>query len=473
MDFAAEPIDSTSADALAAEGLRLALVDTGDRDGFAAWYQADARGFYGPRMTDAQFQIRVERAAYRRTTGVWDAGSADPLTPVATVSTWPTPLTVPASPTLPSEDRSERPFDGLRDREQAHRDQSTAAAGIRTRTIAAWAISSVTVAPTHRRRGIARALLEAELRTAHRLGVPLAMLTASEATIYGRFGFAPAAFAADVTIETRRVRWNGPATPGRLHFIGLDDLRTQGRAVYEAARRLTPGEIELDELLWEELIGTLGEGDADPKNLRAVRYDDERGIAQGFALYRLSGGETDFTKHTAHVLYLGMATDEAYAALWRYVLELDLIDTVEAPLRSVDEPVLRMIGDQRAARVRRGDHLWLRMLDVAATLTARGYAAPGRIAFDVTDPLGFADGCVLLTIDEDGRGSVDSITGDGPSEVARVALGVDDLAALYLGGTSAVTLARAGRVTELREGSADAVDAAFRSSRTPWLSTWF
>ena len=55
-----------------------------------------------------------------------------------------------------------------------------------------WAISMVTVAATHRRRGIARGLLEGELRAAASAGVPMAGLTVTEATIYGRYGFGPA-----------------------------------------------------------------------------------------------------------------------------------------------------------------------------------------------------------------------------------------------------------------------------------------
>lgn len=58
-------------------------------------------------------------------------------------------------------------------------------------------------------------------------------------------------------------------------------------------------------------------------------------------------------------------------------------------------------------------------------------------------------------------------------DAAALALSVNELGALYLGGTSARTLVRAGRVTELTDGAADAFDASFRSAITPWLSTWF
>ena len=159
-DYRTAPIDSTSAAVLARSGLLYELVDTSDRAAFEPWMQADVRGFHGPVLTPEQLTTWVAGVAYRRTTGVWDGSALDASTPVATVSSWPTPVTVPGN-----------------------------------RSVDAWAISSVTVAPTHRRKGIARALLEGELRTAVDLGLSLAILTVSESTIYGRFGFAPGAFA--------------------------------------------------------------------------------------------------------------------------------------------------------------------------------------------------------------------------------------------------------------------------------------
>ena len=73
MDFATQPVDPTSAAALAAQDLRLGLVDPGDREALAAWFQADARGFYGSRRIDEQLAVCLEHAAHRRATGVWDA----------------------------------------------------------------------------------------------------------------------------------------------------------------------------------------------------------------------------------------------------------------------------------------------------------------------------------------------------------------------------------------------------------------
>jgi predicted acetyltransferase len=437
MTFSDAPIDARSAELLAADGLRLALVDSPDV--LTAWLRADSRGFHGAEPSALDLEEQLRETAYRRTTGAWDDSAADPATPVGTVTSWPTALTVPGD-----------------------------------RSVEAWAIAGVTVAPTHRRRGIARALLEAELRTAAANGTPVAILTVSEATIYRRFGFAPAAFAADLSFDTNRVQWDGPTASGRVHFITPEQLRSEGRRIMEAARLATPGLIELDDYLWGRLVGVLGDDPDARKKLRAVRYDDASGTPQGFALYRVSGGEQDFTQHTVTVSHLLAVTDDAAAGLWRFLLELDLVSRVDAPLRAIDDPVLWQVSDVRGIRTTHlSDHLWVRILDVPAALEARGYAAPGSIALQVTDPLGFADGQVLITIDADGRAAVTRLDGEAPADAAALALSVNDLGSLYLGGVSAHTLERAGRVQSLRPGSLDVFDAAFRSTRAPWLSSWF
>ncbi|MCY7325500.1 MAG: GNAT family N-acetyltransferase [Microbacteriaceae bacterium] len=432
------PIDDESAERMRAGGLRLGLVDTSDVGAFGQWLEADSRGFHQPRPSAESLTAQVRGLADRRTTGVYDDSAADSASPVATVSSWPARLTLPGG----------------------------------TDT-AAWAISAVTVASTHRRRGIASAMLTAELRTAQRLGVAVAILTVSEATIYGRFGFAPAAFAADWTIDTRKAKWAGPAASGRVHMLPLERARDDGRAIIERIRSATPGEIDLRGHLWERLFGLSGDPDR-AKTLRAVRYDDADGVPQGFAVYSFKQPSEDFSAQALNLEYLATATDDAYAGLWRYLLEIDLVSTVTAPLRRVDEPVVWQLTDVRSAKkADEQDHLWTRILDVKAALEARRYRAPGAIALEVSDPLGFAGGRFLLDVSASGTAVVSPLDGEAPHGAAAVALGVGELSALYLGGVSAAVLARAGRITELRAGSADAVDAVFRTAVAPWLSIWF
>lgn len=437
-EYAEAPIDALSAERLAAQGLDLALVDTGDSAALTMWLQAENRGFHGGRMTKAKLDVQLPHIAHRRTTGVWDPDAADAISPVATVSTWVMDLTVPGETSIP-----------------------------------AWAVSAVTVSPTHRRRGIARALLEAELRTAVSLDVPVAILTVTEATIYGRYGFGASVMSADWTIDTKRARWIGPEASGSLGFVEPASLLSDGYELVQRVRLQTPGQVEFGDILWERLLGFDGDPESG-KSLRVVRYDDEEGYLQGFATYRVAEVGDDFTKHRLDLGLLVSATDEAYSALWRFLLEMDLVSSISAPLRTIDEPLLWQLSDPRAVQ-RTGvrEHLWARILDVPVALSARRYGSPGVFVLDVSDDLGFADGLFLLTIAADGSASVETLDGEAPDNAAAIALTVDDLGSLYLGGVSPITLARAGRITELRPGSAASLEASFRSSVTPWLSIWF
>ncbi|HEY1530720.1 MAG TPA: GNAT family N-acetyltransferase [Galbitalea sp.] len=431
------PIDEEARANLAEQGLRFTLLKSGDGT-FEPWFQAMGRGFYGAIVDSEVIPSRAEGFAHRRLSGIYDDTLDDAPSPVATASSWLADLTVPGERSIPT-----------------------------------WAISTITVAPTHRRRGIARNMMEAELRTASALGVPAAILTASEATIYERFGFAPAAMRADWTIDTTKGKWAGPIPNGRVQLVTTEQGRDGGgHAIFDRARLGIPGEMYFEGHLWRRLFGMPGR--EDPKDLRVVRYDDADGVPQGLAIYKVTHSR-DFSGDVAEVAYLTTATDDAYAALWRYLVELDLVDKVEAPLRSVDEPVRWQLTDSRAAVENRvGDHLWLRVLDVKATLEARRYNAPGAFVLELDDPLGFADSSWLLTIDDAGKAVVAKLSGGGSSDGKhRLAMNIRDLGAIYLGGTSVATLVRAGRIVEKAQGSASAADAAFRSAVTPWLSTWF
>ncbi|MCU1545976.1 MAG: family N-acetyltransferase [Homoserinimonas sp.] len=394
---------------------------------------AMARGFHEQRPSPDELDEQLRGNAHRRTTGVWDAAAADPATPVATVSSWPTDMTVPGDS-----------------------------------TVAAWAISAVTVSPTHRRRGIARALLESELRTAHTLAIPVAVLTVSEATIYSRYGFAPAAMSADLRIATPRAKWAGPVASGQLHLVSPEQLLDDGRELVKRVQLRAPGQLQLEERLWQRILCLIGDRER-AKNTRVVRYDDGGGRPQGFAVYRVVDTGPGNSQQVLDLHYLVAATDDAYAGLWQYLIEMDLVGSVTASLRPVDEPLAWMLSDFRAVvKTNERDHLWVRILDVKTALEGRRYSSPGRVVLEVQDALNFTDGRYLLDIDGEGHGVV-SLT----AEPADISLTVNELGALYLGGTTLATLRQAGRIAERTPGAVATLDASFRSAVAPWLSFWF
>lgn len=429
------PLDPASSRALAEQGLDLRLFSSTDLPGFTQWNRAVARGFLDGEPTATQLEASFERSSRRRTVGVLDPRGPEPELPVATFASWVAELSIPGGRGIPS-----------------------------------VAISAVTVAATHHRRGILRSMMEGELRRADALGVPVAVLTVSESTIYGRFGFAAAAMSGNLTIDVPRAQWTGPRPDGRVDFISRERFRQLAPELYERVRLASPGEIEMPEGHWDRLAGTRPDAEH-PERLRAVRYADASGAERGVALYSYRENHDDFARSKVRIDRLIAETPDAYAALWRYLLELDLVGELEAPVMSVQEPVLWMIADRRAARLWVGDHQWVRILDVPAALQARRYASPGAVALEVTDDLGFAAGRWILTVGESGAGSVETWQGEVvPDGVPAVRLGVADLSAVYLGSVSLTALAAAGRVQSTDAAAAARIFSWFEPAR---LSFWY
>ncbi|GGA60529.1 UPF0256 protein [Pseudoclavibacter endophyticus] len=439
--------DGTSAARLAERGLRYALVDTASDAVLDAWLQADRRGFHAPAPPADSMPRRRDAIRGLRLIGVWDDAApagARPDVPIATTVSWPNELTVPGG-ALPM-----------------------------------YAISSVTVAPTHSGRGIARAMVEGELRAASSAGFAIAGLTVSESTLYGRYGFGPAAMAAEITIETGRARWTGPEGPGTVVFVDINEAPALFGAVHERARLLSPGDVSTRGDFWASLTGA-DEPDAESTRARRfVVYREPDGEPTGAAMYHLTKHPDVFSKHTLEVGCLTAASDAAAGALWRYLLSVPLVQTVKAPLRPVDDPVRWLIGDFRAAAVTVVDHHWLRILDVPRALESRTYAVPGRLELVVRDALGFAAGRFSMIVDDAGRAVVARLA-DAPERDAgadaspgeHMELDAQALASLYLGGVSADVLARAGRLGPRSRGAVETVDRMFRTARAPWLSTWY
>ncbi|WP_314455883.1 GNAT family N-acetyltransferase [uncultured Microbacterium sp.] len=425
------PLDQTSTDDLAASGLVYARV-VADGDAYRPFQRAVARGFLGGESTDDEAENARLTLRTRRLTAVYDRDGVEPGVPVGTVDSWATELT-----TSPG------------------------------RQTDLWAISAVTVAPTHRRRGIARAMLGGELRTAAAAGFALAGLTVTEATIYGRWGFSPATWASDVEIDTGRARWTGPTPAGRLDFVPRDGLADRVSAVHERVRRQRPGSVPGWDGRWRGIAG-VAPGDKEGEKVRAVAYRDTDGIERGIVVYTIADRD-DFAAHDLSVRALFAESPDAYAALWRFVLEHDLVGTVKAWLQAPVPPVQWMVADRRAVTATLTDHQWLRVLDVPHALASRAYAAPLRVAVRVTDPLGFADGAWRAVIGDDGQAVVEPLADGDPVDVEMT---VNALGSLLLGGARVTELAAAG-IASGHPGVLAAIDRSFAPSMTPLLDIWY
>jgi predicted acetyltransferase len=335
--------------------------------------------------------------------------------------------------------------------------------------VVADAITNITVSPTHRRRGLLSQLMVADLAAAAERGEPVAILVASEWPIYGRYGFGPAADIVDYEIDALSARF-ARGGEGETRFVSPHELVAAAGAVYEAHRRTTPGAIERGERWWRRRVGLAFSPSGPPRTQRCVLAVGAEGTVAGLLIYHVDEGWEDWRpRATLHVDELFAVTPEAEARLWRFACEVDLVGTVKAEQRAVDEQLPWLLADARDVRVRLlTDFLWARVLDVPRALAARSYSRAGEVVLEVDDDLGHAAGRFLLRAGADG-GAECAPTDAEPG----VSLDAGALGAIYLGGRSLTTLAAAGLARERRAGALAVADAMFRSPVAPWCATLF
>ncbi len=339
-------------------------------------------------------------------------------------------------------------------------------------TVPVGGLTAIAVLPTHRRRGILRAMIMRHFEDVESRGEPVSVLFASESVIYGRFGYGVATLQAWYDIDPRRAAFDrAPAPAGRTRLVEGEEAARLLPEVYDRRRRLQAGElsrsparweVDLRDAEWTRRPNTTGRFD--------VVYESEPGQADGYATYRVeSRWAKGLTKSTVHVGELVALTKEAAAGLYRYCLDLDLVGTVQLERRPVDEPLRWLLADPRRMRISEvSDGLWVRLLDLPAALAARRYTVPGSVVLQVTDRLRPSnDGRFLLEGGPDGADC--RPTGREPDLVCDVA----DLGAAYLGGTRLASLARAGRVHEQVPGALARADAMLATEPEPWCTTTF
>jgi predicted acetyltransferase len=333
----------------------------------------------------------------------------------------------------------------------------------------ASAVTEVSVLPTHRRQGLLNAMMTAMLDDAVRRAEPVSILTASEWPIYGRFGFGVATERVSVELRTVDARFIAPRT-GKIRMIGVHELRSVAPPIYESVRPKIVGCLERDPEWWDDLLNVeVRPGSTPVKNrVRVVWYDDE-GAGQGYAVYDTTESWVDGRPVSEiQVREIFWATPEAHRELWRYLSEVDLVAWVRANHRAVDDPLVFELVDGRALRTRaRFDHLWLRILDVEATLSGRTYSTPGRVVLEVTEPAKRT--CSRFALD----GGPDGASAEPTEQPPDIALDLSTLGAAYLGGVSFACLAAAGRLVECVQGSVARADTMFSIDPKPYLTTNF
>jgi predicted acetyltransferase len=333
--------------------------------------------------------------------------------------------------------------------------------------VQAAGVTGVGVQPTHRRRGINTSLMRAQLDDVRSRGEPIAALYASEGGIYGRFGYGLASFLGEIDLEGDRSTFvRGYRPTGRVRLLPRSEALPLMSSVYDRAQSRRPGMFALDDRWWEAIFYE-GEKEKDDPTFFAVHDTD--GEADAYAVYRVKHEWTDSLPNLElSVQQLVATSPQAYADIWRYVFDIDLVRRVKAWNRPVDEPLFYLMEEPNRLRFRTGNALRVRLVDVPAGLEARGYAGDGRIVVDVEDTFcPWNEGRYALEVTA-GAASCGR-TDDAPDIVCSAA----DLGASYLGGATFRQLHRAGRIEEARPGGLERADILFTSDPAPWCSVSF
>jgi predicted acetyltransferase len=401
---------------------------------FTDWLRAVNTGFLRvPALSEEEIEGRRERFVPGRYLGAFDGGRC-----VATFRSFDQELTVVGGARAPAD-----------------------------------AVSGVTVHATHRRRGLLSRMMARDLAAAKERGDVVATLIAAEYPIYGRYGFGPATWMSEWTVDVPRAgldaRWAGPADGGRVDLVDGEEVRKLGPELHERLCRLQPGAIDRDELWWKWNTGAVRVDPSWKQPFFAV-YRSASGEVEGMAAYDVDDnwGDGKQPLNTATVRWLLGVTPAAERALWQYLCSIDWVVTVKSGWRAPDDLLPFLLPDPRAARITSlSDWLWVRILDVVRALEARTYEGEGTLVLEVAGVDGLTGGRYRLEASAAGASCTQT------TQSADLALGLVELGALWLGDESAVRLAALGRVREERAGAARKADALLRTSRRPWCPDMF
>jgi predicted acetyltransferase len=333
-------------------------------------------------------------------------------------------------------------------------------------SVPAAGVTVVGVLPTHRRRGVLTAMMQAQLDDCRARGDVLAYLWASEATIYPRFGYGLASRIGGISLARDRARFAVPFEPrGTVRIVDLEEAAKTFPPLYEQVFAQRPGAFARSKAWWETR-----RLDDDPARRRGGGQLNRAlleldGQPAGYALYRVAQDwESGSSTGTVTIVEAVAPTPEATRELWRWLFDFDWTSRFAADLLPLDHPLFLLLAEPRRLQFKINDGVWVRLLDIEAALSARSYYDAGEIVLEVTD---------AFAPENAGRYRVGSGGAARTSAGADLRLDVTGLGSVYLGGFGFGDLVRASRAEELTEGAADRADTLFRTAQQPWCPEIF
>jgi predicted acetyltransferase len=330
--------------------------------------------------------------------------------------------------------------------------------------IPAAGITVVGVLPSHRRRGVLRMLMREQLEDCRARGDFAAYLWASEATIYGRFGYGLASRMGGISLAKDRARFAVPfEARGTVRIVDLAEAARTFPALYEQVVAQRPGTFVRTTEWWEtrKLFDDPARRQGGPKNLVLLELD---GKPAGYAIYNVKQDwVSGFSKGVVNIVEVVAPTPEASRELWRWLFDFDWTSEFNADLLPLDHELFMLVAEPRRMQFKINDGVWVRLIDVGQALSARTYN-DGEIVLDVAD---------AFMPENAGRWRVTSSGAQRTDDAADLQLDITGLGSVYLGGFTFTSLLRGSRAQELTAGAALRADALFRTNAEPWCPEIF
>lgn len=321
-------------------------------------------------------------------------------------------------------------------------------------------VLGLVVDPRYRRRGIASALMNTRLAAAQKSGAVLSLLTASEATIYRRFGYTLMNTTQEMTVEFGEQGLAFLSEPtGTCVRADLTKIRP---LIKELEETLLAGEspVSVGTLAYSEMllagltaVSNPWERSVDPSQQQhALVHRDESGQADGLLVYQ---SREKNEKTEARVYACLYRTANAFSALWAELSRIDLLTRATTSTGHLHRLLPELVVDR--SKISFGaseDMFWGRILDLPAYLESLEWCGDGELLLKVADPAQLTSAESLLKVVHGQLSLEDLPTSQFSAKTPEFTLGIADLLKVTQGRISAKSLVSAGLATESGGGAA-------------------